>query len=196
MTKKILIIDNAEFEDGDYNQPLLEAVSRITDCEMKNYRDVDEAIINSGQFGGLILSGVPTHYSFGSIDERAQHFAWLRTTSLPVLGICLGHQSMGVIFGSSVLQGTEAEHESTQLQIPEDDLIFNYIDGTKFDVIALHRGSITLPIDFKLLASSSTCQNQVMKHKNKLLYGFQFHPEQSSIGDVLLRNFVEITKAV
>ncbi len=161
---------------------------------MKNYHAVSEATIHSDEFSGVILSGVPTNYSFDTIDKRAQHFGWLRLASLPVLGICLGHQSMGRVFGALVLQHEEAEHELVDLKIASDrsDPIFDGIETELFEVMALHRGSITWPDEFKLLASSKKCKNQIMKHKTKPLYGFQFHPEQSSIGNLLLTNFAAI----
>ena len=56
-----------------------------------------------------------------------------------------------------------------------------------------HSESITLPEEFLLLAKSKTCDNEVMKHKTKSIYGTQFHPEVSdNNGKILFRNFLKL----
>ncbi|MBW6535614.1 MAG: hypothetical protein K0B11_11435 [Mariniphaga sp.] len=54
----------------------------------------------------------------------------------------------------------------------------------------MHNDSISIPPDFELLATSKTCHNQIMKHRNKPLYTCQFHPEYHK--HKLIQNFLNI----
>lgn len=187
---KILIIDNAESEDGSFNVPLTEVVGRLCDYETVHYKDVhlDDSV------GGVILSGVPLHYPFEAVDQRQPYLAWLRETAVPVLGICLGHQSIGMLHGAPVMRDLETEDDLITVRIVQDDPLFSGLWPT-FRVRAMHRTSIPVPEGFTLLASSKRCVNQIMKHTQKNIYGMQFHPELSPDGETLLRNFVAIARA-
>jgi hypothetical protein len=61
---KLLIVDNAELEDKKYNEPLVNAVSRLADYEIINYKKLPPEEIIASKYNGIILSGVPLHYSF------------------------------------------------------------------------------------------------------------------------------------
>jgi GMP synthase (glutamine-hydrolysing) len=190
---KILIVDNTDFDDLKYNEPLVNAVSRKAEFEIINYKKLPPEEIISSKYIGIILSGVPLHYSFESINLRLPYIKWILNTRIPVLGICLGHESIGELFGASVIHNQEAENGTCILSIVNNDTIFQNIPPN-FKVVTHHRGSITLPNDFVLLASSKKCKNQIIKHKQRDIYGFQFHPELSVLGDILLNNFINISK--
>jgi GMP synthase (glutamine-hydrolysing) len=190
---KLLIVDNAELEDKKYNEPLVSAVSRLANFEIINYKKLPPEEIIASKYNGIILSGVPLHYSFESIELRLPYINWILNTRIPVLGICLGHESIGSLFGASIIHNHEAENGTCALRIVSNDPIFQNIP-LEFSIVTQHRGSITLPKDFVLLASSKKCKNQIIKHDQREIYGFQFHPELSAIGDILLNNFINITK--
>jgi GMP synthase (glutamine-hydrolysing) len=189
---KLLIVDNAELEDKKYNEPLVGAVSRLADFEIINYKKLPPEEIIASKYNGIILSGVPLHYSFESIELRLLYINWILNTRIPVLGICLGHESIGSLFGATVIHNEEAESGTCELRIINDDPIFQNIQP-EFKILTHHRGSITLPKDFAVLASSKKCKNQIMKHNKRNIYGFQFHPELSDIGEILLNNFINIS---
>jgi GMP synthase (glutamine-hydrolysing) len=194
---KLLIVDNTEKKDKSlkFNRPLIEAVSRVADYEVANYTKVDQNYIAMRQIDGVVLSGVPVFYPANVINERANRLEWLKHFSLPVLGVCLGHQSIGKVFGSSVLEDIESEfgEASIQLQPPVvPDPIFNGISGHNLEVQVLHRCAITLPANFTQLASSDKCPNQIMRHNRLPIYGIQFHPEHSPTGITLLGNFANV----
>ncbi len=193
MAMKTLIIDNTEAADAYYNIPLMAAVSQVSDCEVVPYRQaiLDDSVLR--RYGAVVLSGVPLGYSFDTIDERPQRLQWLRTSNVPVLGICLGHQSIGRVFGSEV-SAMEGEYDDCAVSTVEDDPIFSRL-GSEFTVDAHHHASISLPLAFKQLASSATCTNQVMKHASKDIYGCQFHPEFSEVGQTFLQNFISIARS-
>lgn len=183
----ILIVNNAEPEDAAFNQPLIEMVSRLSDYKVVEYRNV----VLDDTVDGIILSGVPLHYEFNVVDERQPHLTWLKDITVPVLGICLGHQSIGVHYGQSILQDVEAEDDIVDLQVLRNDPLLQNVRG-RMPVRAMHRASILVPEEFVLLARSEGCVNQIMKHRDKPIYGMQFHPELSEQSELLLANFVAI----
>jgi GMP synthase (glutamine-hydrolysing) len=187
----VLLIDNTEADELLFNQPLLNAVTQFADCDMVPYYDVPAT--GPDGYDAVILSGVPLHYSFDTIDDRKNRLHWLKNTDVPVLGICLGHQAIGGVFEAAI-KDNEAEVGDCSLQVLAEDLIFEDF-GDEFTIKTNHRASITLPYGFRQLASSATCRNQIMKHNSKDIYGVQFHPESSVLGQVLIKNFFDIVAA-
>ena len=106
------------------------------------------------------------------------------------MGICAGHHVAGYMYGSKLLRSIEPESGDFEVKVIKDDPLFNGMPES-FKVRQMHNDSITLPAKFELLASSKTCLNQLMKHKNKPIYTCQFHPEYYNHD--LIRNFIAIT---
>jgi GMP synthase (glutamine-hydrolysing) len=192
---KLLIIDNTEADDKQFNAALIESLDQIAPCDVVNYQQADENFIQKNKYAGVVLSGVPIFYSANIITERAARLEWLKYTSLPVLGICLGHQSMGKVFGASIRQGLEAESGPILIQTTAaglTDPLLAQIPASVFETSAIHRCSITLPQNFIRLGSSDVCENQIIKHRAKPLYGVQFHPEHSAIGPTFFKSFANL----
>jgi GMP synthase (glutamine-hydrolysing) len=173
---KLLVVRNTEFIDKPFDEPLLGAVEKVADFDASNYRELSPEM--AAEYGGVVLGGVPLGYGFDTIDERANRLGWLQQVDVAVLGICLGHQTIGRSFGSSIKYDVEAEKGLCLLQKIGDDELFKNVPPD-FEALLKHRGSITLPEGFRLLASSEVCQNEAMKHAEKPIYGLQFHPEVS-----------------
>jgi GMP synthase (glutamine-hydrolysing) len=111
------------------------------------------------------------------------------------LGICLGHQIIGLLYGAEIQAGKRIDKKERIEIIKENDLFKNIKNFSLFK--QAHCESITLPTEFILLAKSKSCENEAMKHKNKKIYGVQFHPEVSEKnGRKLFDNFVKITKSL
>lgn len=191
---KILIIDNAEHEDRKFNKPLIDTASSLVSCDVVNYKDIPSSERISSTYGGVILSGVPIEYSRNTIEDRHTFLDWVIDIQIPVLGICLGHQIVGTLFDASVMTNYEAEEGIRTVSVLRDDPI---LEGMPFcfEVRALHTCSITVPEDFLLLARSSGCVNEIMKHHEKDIYGFQFHPELLGGSIRLVENFISIAKS-
>jgi GMP synthase (glutamine-hydrolysing) len=185
---KLLIVDNTD-GDGDFNEPLIKVISGLAEYEVVNYSTVRSDERSLGSYNAVVLSGVPLYYPFNSLDKRLKYFEWLRTTNVPIIGICLGHQILGTLFGARLLRNKEAESGVVTLHIVNQDSLFKNMPSN-FQIETLHRGSITLPSEFTLLASSDKCVNVISRHSQKKLYGFQFHPERSLAGEVFFSNFL------
>lgn len=191
---KILVIDNAEPDDQAFNAPLLDRLSEFATVESVSYRHIPPIDILTTHHDGIILSGVPVHYDFDTLDSRIPYVSWIKTIQIPILGICLGHQNIGRMYGSQLIINDEAEDGMHPLQIVKQTPLFEGVkSGDK--VAAHHRGSVTLPDDFILLASTKNCHNQAMKHKEKDIYSVQFHAELSDTGVKILNNFVNIVRS-
>jgi GMP synthase (glutamine-hydrolysing) len=143
---------------------------------------------------GLVLSGgaprVGLQPKLGNCDE------YLAKATVPILGICAGHQYMAQYFGGKATPSKIPEFGKIELTILHDDELFVGVPKT---IIAWesHNDEVSvLPKDFDHLAESETCRIQAMKHRKKLLYGVQFHPEveHTEHGEQIFNNFVHMCK--
>ncbi len=154
------------------------------------------AEINLDDYFGIILSPAATdgndntksiHNELEHIKERIKK---IKQYKKPVLGICRGHQLIGTLYNSTYIEDKEKEvGENCIVEvIVENDLLFNGIQNKKIRVTQAHNNSISLPEDFKLLATSSECTVQIMKHNTKPIYSTQFHLEKC---EPLFRNYTK-----
>lgn len=152
-----------------------------------NLKDISS--IDYKKFSGIIISGYPF-----KLEPLLENFKFIKNISIPLMGICGGHQLIGMIFGSKIFKGKTIERKQV-IEIIKDSEIFKNLD--KKSVFAHdHRYGITLPDDFHLLAKSEDYEVEAMKHKNKNIYGVQFHPEISGEpGKRILINFCNICES-
>ena len=143
---------------------------------------------------GIIISGAPILLTESYPILFAERFSFLKSISIPVLGICFGHQVLGLVFGETVFKGEEVRR-SEQINFMFDDPLTQGIPLTS-SFTEEHTEGIGLPDDdFFLLASSAHYEVEAMKHKKKNIYGVQFHPEVSGeLGKKLLGNFCGMCK--
>ena len=143
---------------------------------------------------GIIISGAPILLTESYPTLFADRFFFLKTISIPVLGICFGHQVLGLVFGETVFKGEEVRR-SEQINFMFDDALTQGIPLTS-SFTEDHIEGVGLPDDdFFLLASSVHYEVEAMKHKKKNIYGVQFHPEVSGeLGKKLLSNFCGLCK--
>ena len=140
----------------------------------------------------IIISGNPALICETGTDFLAD-FDVLRALRLPVLGICFGHQVIGLLYGAEVSIGKE-DRDLRRMEILQDEPLFAGLSGED-DFQQDHTEEITLPRDFIHLATSSHCFNEAMVHPERPVYGVQFHPESSgSAGKALIANFLSIAK--
>ncbi len=181
----------------------------IVDCGSNKVRDIARALkelgagpyvilpdqlpaITSDLPAAIIISGNPalicdTGTSFLS------DFEVLRTVSLPILGICFGHQVIGVLYGAEVSIGKE-DRDLRRMEVLQVEPLFTGLSGDD-EFQEDHTEEITLPRDFIHVATSSHCFNEAMRHRELPVYGVQFHPESSgSAGKALIANFLSIAK--
>ncbi|MCS6876269.1 MAG: glutamine-hydrolyzing GMP synthase [Aquificaceae bacterium] len=137
----------------------------------------------------LILSGGPA-----SVYEKDAPMPKpdIYQMGIPVLGICYGLQVMVHQLGGLVERAQKQEYGRSRLRVLAEDELFRGLP-VEFDVWMSHADkAVRLPEGFESLASSENSVYAVIKHKEKPLYGVQFHPEvaHTSFGSELLKNFL------
>jgi len=138
---------------------------------------------------GLILSGGPSSvYERGSpkVDPK------ILDLGFPVLGLCYGHQLMAYLLGGRVERGTKQEYGTTLVTIDKPVDILKGLGRTE-KVWMSHGDTVqSLPEGFEILAHSENCPVAAYRHKEKAIFGLQWHPEvvHTEHGGEMLRNFV------
>jgi GMP synthase (glutamine-hydrolysing) len=138
---------------------------------------------------GLIFSGGPSsvyEQDAPTIDPS------IPDTGIPVLGLCYGHQLIAYLSGGKVKRGTKKEYGITYVTITKLEGVLEGLNRRE-KVWMSHGDTVQeLTDDFETLAFTENCPVAAFKHKEKPIYGLQWHPEvvHTEHGDKMLRNFV------
>jgi anthranilate synthase component II len=144
----------------------------------------------------VISPGPCTPLQAGISMAVIKHFAG----KIPILGVCLGHQSIGQVFNGQVVRARVAMHGKTSAIYHNNQGVFqglsNPFIATRYHSLVVARDS--LPSDLIITAWTQDEQGQMdeimgLKHANLSVQGVQFHPESilTQYGHDLLRNFLE-----
>ncbi len=138
---------------------------------------------------GIILSGGPSSVS----DKNAPTIDTdIFDLEMPILGICYGMQLMAAHLGGNVAGSSSREYGASELDIIEDSSLFKKIPK-HINIWMSHSDSVKkVPLGFKAIASTPTCDIASIEHTDKKLYGIQFHPEVShtDFGKNIIENFI------
>jgi GMP synthase-like glutamine amidotransferase len=126
---------------------------------------------------GIILCG--TALQDNLFATRVQEFSWLKTISVPVLGICAGMQILSLAFGGTISPGCEIG--MTQVRAGSADPFL--CGNTEFEAYELHSFTCDPPPGWVVMAVSDSCI-QAIRHPDRPLYGVMFHPEVRNDGVV------------
>jgi anthranilate synthase/phosphoribosyltransferase len=117
---------------------------------------------------------------------------------IPVLGVCLGHQSLGAVFGGKVDRAQRLMHGKTSKVTHNGQGIFKGIPSP-FEAMRYHSLVVYDPIPAELEVTAVTPEEEIMglKHREHHTYGVQFHPESilTEHGKQLLKNFLDLNPA-
>jgi len=190
----LLMIDN--YDSFTYN--LVQYFGELG-CEVKVFRNdeisVKEAIsLNPSQ---VVISPGPCNPDLAGISmEMIKSCAG----HIPLLGVCLGHQSIGQVFGGNVIGAKQIMHGKTSLVKHKNNSVFTSIDNpvkvTRYHSLVVEKN--TLPECLEITAWTEDKQgtfDEIMgfKHKEYAISGVQFHPESilTDYGHQMLKNFLE-----
>jgi GMP synthase (glutamine-hydrolysing) len=182
-------------------------------CLLLHFTQVDRAFLERLGVGAVILSGHSTLIDDYDPETLTPLIELIRETSRPLLGLCGGHQLIGLAFGAApapmgrlapgeadpwpdLAPGMRKEWGPSRVQIFADDSLFAGLDQTVV-VEQRHFWELkTVPAGFVRLAASGLCPIQAIRHGSRPLYGVQFHPERYSRlhpdGQTILANFFRL----
>jgi len=117
---------------------------------------------------------------------------------VPILGVCLGHQAIGDVYGGRIVQAKHIMHGKTSLVYHNKKEIFkgvrNPFEATRYHSLVVERKS--LPKALSIIAETKDKDREIMglRHKKFPVWGVQFHPESILTGEgkKILKNFLEI----
>lgn len=179
----ILVVDMNWKKDAlayfEFVLPILSIAQNLDQCVAKHYAEVTSADIDSCK--RIILSGTPLKDNVTL--NQPDKFAWLKTVDKPVLGICAGMQTIGVVFGLRLPKCIEIGMK--QMSTIRDNPLFS----SAFKAYSLHNYSVESSEEFEVLAESATCL-QALKHKKKPMYGVLFHPEVRN--EEIVKRFIQL----
>ncbi len=115
---------------------------------------------------------------------------------IPILGVCLGHQTIGYAYGGKIVQAKKLMHGKTSLIYHNEKGVFkkltNPFEATRYHSLIIDRK--TLPDCLEITAWTDDDEIMGIRHKKFLLCGVQFHPESilTKEGKALLNNFLSL----
>ena len=186
----ILVLDN--YDSFTYN-----LVHYIGDCGeevmvVRNDEITPEQVEDLNPKKIVISPGPCTPYEAGISIEL------IKKSSVPILGVCLGHQAIGAAFGGNIIKAPEIFHGKLSKVEHNQKKIFNGIDSP-YSVVRYHSLIIekdSLPNELKITGVLEDNPEVIMaiEHKEKPIYGVQFHPEsiETNFGIKLIENFLKL----
>ncbi|PKO66726.1 MAG: anthranilate/aminodeoxychorismate synthase component II [Betaproteobacteria bacterium HGW-Betaproteobacteria-16] len=151
-----------------------------------------QARLDAGHMDRLVISPGPCSPAEAGISVPAiQHFAG----KLPILGVCLGHQSIGAAFGGNIVRAQELMHGKTSVITTTQQGVFAHLPEqftvNRYHSLAIERG--TCPDCLEVTAWTPDGEIMGVKHKTLAIEGVQFHPESilTEHGHAMLKNFLE-----
>ena len=181
----ILVVDMNFKKDSlgfyEFVLPIVSIAKELDECIVKHYSDVGREDLS--KFDSVILSG--TALKDNATLSQPEKFEWIRDCGKPVLGICAGMQTIGLVFGLHLEKclGIGMAQITT--------LVANPLFSSNFKAYTLHNFSVKVSPKFDVLAESEKCV-QAVKHKRTETYGVLFHPEVRN--KEIIRQFIEVSR--
>jgi GMP synthase-like glutamine amidotransferase len=179
---------------GSPKLPEVAAVLRDAGCKLQTVHLADANQTNWSQAQAVVISGGPSLFTDpvqGPLLK--EQTAFVKELTQPVLGICLGHQALGLAHGAEVNRGPACRQPLEIELIKEHPLLDSLANPSLFGED--HTEGISLPQGYTLLGRSAVYPVEIMAHDGLKRYGVQFHPEISGEpGRRLMRNFLSLAR--
>jgi anthranilate synthase/aminodeoxychorismate synthase-like glutamine amidotransferase len=139
-----------------------------------------------------ISPGPGTPLDAGISNELIRQFG----PRIPILGVCLGHQCIGHVFGGEIVRASRLMHGKTSPILHEGDGVFHGLpipfEATRYHSLIVRRE--TFPAELEILAETSDGEIMGLRHRQFPIHGVQFHPESIMTGEgkALLANFLAL----
>ena len=187
---KILVIDN--YDSFTYN--LVQLLGRFDhELVIKRNDEITESEISELKPDKILISPGPGKPEDSKITLTAiEKFG----SKIPVLGVCLGHQAIGIVFGGKVIKAKVLMHGKTSLIKHDGKKIFNGIpqefEATRYHSLIVDKE--TLPDSLEISAETNEGTIMGIRHKNFPVEGIQFHPESilTNEGYNIIKNWLAL----
>ncbi len=186
--KKILLIDN--YDSFTYNLVhLINALGHEVDVRRNDAITIREA----EAYDKILLSpgpGIPSEA--GLLLEIVRHCAPTKS----ILGVCLGHQAIGEIFGANLVNLKQVHHGvASQIEVVGNDPLFSGL-GSSFEAGRYHSWAVSrdgFPDELEVTALDDSGEIMALRHKKFDVKGVQFHPESvlTPAGIKIMQNWLE-----
>jgi len=141
----------------------------------------------------IISPGPRTPLEAGISNDVIRHFAG----RIPILGVCLGHQCIGYVYGGQIVPATVPTHGKSSLIYHDGRTIYKSLpspfEGGRYHSLVVRRDAF--PLVLELAATTSDGVVMGIRHKGYVVEGVQFHPESimTDVGHNVLRNFLSFS---
>ncbi len=188
----ILLIDN--YDSFTYN--LVDYFGQLTD-DVRVFRNdaISVAQIEALHPTGIVISPGPGKPNDSGISTEVVRQLG---DQIPILGICLGHQCIGQVYGGEIVVGDQPVHGKVSPIKHNGDTLFNGLPdpfpATRYHSLVVKRE--TLPDELQIIAETEDRTIMAIKHKTKPVTGLQFHPESvlTTHGMQILKNWLDTIK--
>ena len=187
----ILMIDN--YDSFTYN--LVQYLGQIgADVHVARNDKITLEDITAIKPAGIVISPGPGRPESAGISIAVIK-AW--SGKVPILGVCLGHQSIASAFGGEIILARQLMHGKTSFVTADGRMLFKGI-AKPFQAMRYHSLAVNpnnLPDCFDITATSEDGEIMGIRHKSHATEGIQFHPESimTPLGKRMLRNFLKTT---
>ena len=187
------MLDN--YDSFTYN--LVQYLSELgASVDVARNDQVDPESFPGADYDGLVISPGP-----GTPADAGMSVPMIRrwSGSLPLLGVCLGHQALGEVFGATVVRAARLMHGKTSPMHHDGSELFHGLDNpfeaTRYHSLILQTDTVEVPLQ----VTAWTAEGEVMavRHTEHPSWGVQFHPESilTTSGKILLGNFLTACRA-
>jgi anthranilate synthase/aminodeoxychorismate synthase-like glutamine amidotransferase len=121
-------------------------------------------------------------------------------SSIPILGVCLGHQAIGEAYGGEVVRADRVMHGKTSQVCHDGTGIFaglpSPMEVMRYHSLIVERGSIPPSLEITAVSQDDPSEVHAVRHREHPVYGVQFHPESvmTPHGKALFHNFLELAR--
>ena len=184
---KILLIDN--YDSFTFN--LYHYLSTYSYVDVIRNDKIDSQEILKKKYKKIVISPGP-----GNPNQAGNCLNIVKKLykKIPILGVCLGHQVIGQVFGSKIIQAKELVHGKTSIILSKKKGVLknlpNKFEATRYHSLIIEKKSLSKNLD--VIAETKNGVIMAIQHKNYNVHGVQFHPEsiKTKYGLKILKNFV------
>ncbi len=187
---RLLIVDN--FDSFTYN--LANAFGQLGADVVVKRNDTPLEQVLALEPDAIVLSPGPGHPA----DSKLTLQVLKSEVVLPILGVCLGHQAIAEAYGGRVVRAVTPFHGKTSVVAHGESRLFEGVSNpfcaVRYHSLVIERGS--LPQCLRATAETPSGEIMAVEHKDKPVFGVQFHPESilAQDGHALLKNFYEMAR--